>query len=213
VLPPSCVLPQADFTPSYDVKNVASNAAVRPFYKRILPVAEFKPTGGVNQGGANQGGDDVGHEMFDMEFDCASDNELKGYGTGAALGADPRTVQCEIYPGGLEDWAYDVGMRVTCPAVLLRRNRRLEIARSQPGTMFAAVAHKKDSSVAFIIDSGAFKTQVPNTMRHKLRDVKRIRAIPLDTVGNENPTCSEVGYMDFRVPGRDEVYTVECLLR
>jgi transposase InsO family protein len=79
--------------------------------------------------------------------------------------------------------------------------------------MFAAIAHKKDSSVAFIVDSGAFKTQVPETMRHKLRNVKKIKAIPLDTVGNENPMCTEVGYMDFRLPGRSEVYTVECLVR
>jgi hypothetical protein len=63
--------------------------------------------------------------------------------------------------------------------------------------MFAALAHKKDSSVAFIVDSGAFKTQVPESMRHKLRDVTKIRAIPLETAGDVHPTCTEVGFMDF----------------
>jgi hypothetical protein len=50
-------------------------------------------------------------------------------------------------------------------------------------------------------------------MRHKLRDVRKIRAIPLETAGDTHPTITEVGYMDFKLHGRDEVYTVECLLR
>jgi hypothetical protein len=79
--------------------------------------------------------------------------------------------------------------------------------------LFASLAHKKDSSVAFRVDSGAFKTQVPEKLKHKLRNIKTIRAIPLLTAGDSHPTCKEVGFLDFRLPGRDEVYTVECLIR
>ncbi len=147
-----------------------------------------------------------------MDFDCAGVEPAKMHRTDAAAGADPRCVQCKIYPGGLNTWDFDIGMRVSCPAILMQRDSRREIALSQPGTMFAAIAHKKDSLVAFIVDSSVFKTQAPETMQHKLCNVKKIKAIPLDTVGNENPMCTEVGYMDFRLPGRSEVYTVECLM-
>ncbi len=73
----------------------------------------------------------------------------------------------EVFPGGLQDWEYNIRMHVSCPAILMRLSRRREIARTKPGKMFAALAHKKDSSVAIIVDSGVFKTQVPESMRHK----------------------------------------------
>ena len=150
-------------------------------------------------------------DMFELEFGDAPPRKV--YKSGADPNADVRTEMCEIYPGGMEHWEFDVGLRVSCPSVLLRRSRRREIARSKPGKLFAALAHKQDSSVAFIVDSGAFKTQIPENMRHKLRDVRKIRAIPLETAGDTHPTITEVGYMDFKLHGRDEVYTVECLLR
>ncbi len=47
----------------------------------------------------------------------------------------------------------------------------------------------------------------------KMRDCQTIRAIPLLTSGDVHPTCREVGYLDFKLPGRNEVYTVECLIQ
>ena len=154
--------------------------------------------------------------MFDMEFGDDNNNsvpEPKKYSSAARKDTDIRTSLCEIFPGGLENWEFELGVRASCPAILQRRSRRREIARTKPGKLFAALAHKKDSSAAFIVDSRAFKAQVPESFKHKLRNVTTIKAIPLLTAGDVHPTCTEVGYMDFTLPGRDEIYTVECLVR
>jgi hypothetical protein len=66
-------------------------------------------------------------------------------------------------------------MMLGCMFILMQQLRRREIAHTKPGKMLAALVHKKDSSVAFIVDNGAFKTQVPESMQHKLRDVTKIK--------------------------------------
>jgi hypothetical protein len=157
---------------------------------------------------------DAENDMFSVDFgDNNNTPQLREYHSASTPGADMRTAMCEIFPAGIETWDCQFGARVSCPAIFRRRSRRREIARTKPGTLFASLAYKKDSSVAFLVDSGAFKTQVPEQLKHKLRNIKTIRAIPLLTAGNVHPTCREVGYLDFKLPGRDEVYTVECLIR
>ena len=204
---------EADFDPSYDLKAAA------------LRTHTCQSAGGEKGDGANNNvskdnnnvnnnNNNLFCDMFNMEFgDDDEVPELKMYKSGAEQNADNRTQQCQVYPGGLVSWNLELGSRVTCPAILQRRSRRREIARTKPGTFHAPLAHKKDSSVAFIVDSGAFKTQVPTSFKSKLRNVTKIKAIPLLTAGDVHPTCTEVGYLDFKLPGRDEVYTVECLLR
>ena len=193
----------------YDIKDAALRALAQQSARGV--------DGGGGDGDNNNNNNNNNNfvcDMFDMEFGDGFDvPDRKDYQSGAQRDVDLRTLQCEVFPGGMEDWGFDVGVRVSCPAILKRPNRRRVIARLKPGKLFAALAYKKDSSAAFIVDSGAFKTQVPETMKHKLRNVTRIRAIPLETAGDNSPTCREVGYMDFMLPGRDEIYTVECLVR
>ncbi len=50
------MLLQADFSPSYNLKNAALHQSTGAFFRHIIPLANFKPVGGVSQGGANLGG-------------------------------------------------------------------------------------------------------------------------------------------------------------
>ncbi len=174
-----------DTEPSYDLKGAAMRACKQ------------HKAGGEGLGGESEC--ECANDMFDLEFGDENVQPIPKYKTGLCPQADFRTQVLEIFPGGLVDWEHDIGMHISCPAILKRRSLKREIACSKPGMLFAALAHKKDSSVAFIVDSGAFKTQVPESMRHKLRDVTRIRAIPLETAGDVHPTCTEIGFMDFRL--------------
>ena len=199
--------PEVNFLPSYDLRAAAMQAETQ--HRLGGETAEVNSNNNVCGNNNNAGNVD----MFDVDFGDENVAEPKKYLSAAMPGADMRTHQCEIFPGGLEDWKFALGVRASCPAILQRRSRRREIARTKPGKLFAAMAHKKDSAVAFMVDSGAFKTQVPESFKRKLRDVTKIAAIPLLTAGDSHPTCTEVGYLDFRLPGRDEVYCVECLVR
>ncbi len=61
-------------------------------------------------GGAASG--ELETDMLDIEFGDEKVPESKEYKSGIARNTDVRTLQWEIYPGGLVSWEQDVGLHV-----------------------------------------------------------------------------------------------------
>ena len=62
-------------------------------------------------GGEGPGGEGACvSDMFELEFGDENVEQSRKYKSGACPEADYRTQVCEIFPGGLQDWEFDVGL-------------------------------------------------------------------------------------------------------
>ena len=95
-----------DSEPSYDLKAAALRACTQ------------HRAGGEGQGGKFESDE---HDMFVLEFGDDDVGPRPSYKSGACPKSDVRTHVLEVFPGGLQDWEYDIGMHVSCPAILMRR--------------------------------------------------------------------------------------------
>ena len=71
------------------------------------------------------------------------------------------------------------------------------------------------TALPMLYDSGAFETQIPESDRHFLRNVKPLPApIFLDTAGTgPPPKCTHEGILDLLLPPYPEPIPFRCILR
>lgn len=125
---------------------------------------------------------------------------------------DCRTEMLDLLPGGEEDWDMDVGIADRLPATI-KRNFKNKVRGFEAARAVASRELNDDvMSLAFMLDSGAFMTMIPADNKNKLRDVRKVRPFRLATAGKDQPLVTEVGWMDFKLPGSDIEFSVEAAL-